>query len=171
MIGEIILKTNITMEQKTIWMHYLIIGISIVILSSLNSCSSEIEYKLDTDIIYKNETNYLIRYHQYDPEDNQKVFVFELDANSEKKIEIRGDGGNENQGIDNCCQGILEGFQGNSSILIDYENNDKCLIYINGEGSTTGNISGYTSRTISERYYEFTYTFTEEEYNQAGNCE
>ena len=159
------------MEQKTIWIRYLIIGISIVILTSLKSCSSkQIEYKLDADIIYKNESNHPIRYYQYDSENNQRIFVFELDANSDKTIEIRESGGNKNQTTDNCCQGLLEGFQGDDSILIDYDNNDKCLVYTNGQGSTTGNILAYTSRIISERYYEFTYRFTEAEYNQAEDC-
>jgi len=158
------------MRQKTTWMHFLI-GISVLIIST-SSCSGDeqVEYKLNANIIYKNESNHLIRYYQYDSENNQKVFVFELEANSDKRIEVRGGGGIQNQTINNCCQGLLEGFQGNNSILIDYDNSDKCLIYTNGEGSTTDNISAYESREIESRYYEFIYRFSETEYNQAEDC-
>lgn len=160
------------MLQKTTWMHFLIIGISALLISSTNSCSSDeqVEYKLNADIIYKNETNHLVKYYQYDTVTNQRVFVFELEGNSDKKIEIRGSGGIQNQSINNCCQGILEDFQGNNSILIDYDNSNKCLIYSNGQGSTTGNIIAYESREIESRYYEFIYRFSETEYEQAEDC-
>ena len=157
------------MKQKTTWMRYLIFGISFCFTLLFSSCGETIvEYRLDADIIYKNESNHLIKYYQYDSENNQKVFVFELEANSEKKYQIRSSGPDTN--INNCCQGILEGFQGINSILIDYDNSDKCLIYTDGEGSTTGNISTYESREIESRYYEFIYTFTEAEYNLATDC-
>lgn len=159
------------MVQKTTWMHYLIIGISLNLILVLSSCTKDdVEYKLDADIIYKNESSHTIKYYQYDPINSQKVFVFELIPNAEKKLEIRGSGGNKNDTVDNCCLGILEGFQGNSSILIAYDNETKCLIYSNGEGPTTSNISIYESREISDRYYEFIYRFTDAEYNLAENC-
>jgi len=156
------------MKQKINWMRYLIIGINISLLLLISSCSEQIEYKLDADIIYKNETNYTIKYHQFDSVTKQRVFVFKLQPNSEKKIEIRGDGADKNIEIDNY-QGVFEGFQGRGSILIEYDNS-KCLIYFSGEGSTTKNISNYETRIISAHHYEFVYTFTKEEYNQADDC-
>ncbi|MCF6213547.1 MAG: hypothetical protein L3J45_05930 [Flavobacteriaceae bacterium] len=149
-------------------MHYLIIGISIIFLSSISSCSKQVEYRLDTDIIYKNETNHFIKYYELIDNQQSQRLLFELPPNSEKKIEMRSSGSDTN--INNCCQGVLNDFQGNNSILIDYDNSNKCLIYISGEGSTTGNISAYESREIESNYYEFIYRFTETEYSQAKNC-
>lgn len=158
------------MRQKTIWKRYLIIGINLFFISLFISCEEKtLEYKLDTDIIFINETNHLIKYYEYFPNTNQKVLLFELLPNYEKKVEIRTSGGIENQTINNCCRGILGDYQGDNSILIDY-NNNKCIIYANDQGSATGNISAFESRLISERYYEFKYIFTEEEYNQAEDC-
>jgi len=158
-------------KQETIWMHNFIIGINFCVILLFSSCEEKIiEYKLDADIIYKNETNHVIKYFEYISDSNQKIFLFELSPNSEKKIEIRSSGGNENQTINNCCQGILGDYQGDNSILIDYDNNDKCITYTNEQGSATGNISEFEIRTISDRYYEFIYTFSEGEYSQAENC-
>ena len=164
-------KQTTMKKQETFWMPYLIIGVTFCFVFLFSSCGEEtIEYKLDADIIYKNETDHLIKYFEYISDSNQKVLLFELSPNSEKKVEIRVSGGNENQTINNCCQGILGDYQGDNAILIEYNNNDKCIIYTNEQGSATGNISAFESSTISERYYEFIYTFSEEEYNQAENC-
>lgn len=159
------------MEQKTIWMRYLIIGINFFFISLFMSCEEKtVEYKLDTDIIFINETNHLIKYYEYLSDTNQKVLLFELSPNSEKKVEIRTSGGVENQTINNCCQGILGDYQGDNSILIDYDSSNKCIIYTNDQGSATGNISAYESREIESRYYEFIYRFSETEYEQAEDC-
>jgi hypothetical protein len=160
------------MKQKKIWMRYLTTGISFfIILLIILSCEEKsTSYRLNVDLIYKNETNQQITYNAYSKEDNFNQFVFDLDPKKEKKIELRGTGTENN--LNNCCEGVFEDFQGNSDILIEYNNKEKCLIYSNGEGSTTANINvTYTSREISSGYYEFTYTFTEEEYSKAINCE
>ena len=160
------------MEQKTIWKHFLIIGINFFFISIFISCEEKtVEYKLDADIIFINETSHLIKYYEYLSDTNQKVLLFELLPSSEKKVEIRTSGGNENQTINNCCQGILGDFQGDNSILIDYDNSNKCIIYTNEQGSATGNISAYESKEIESRYYEFIYRFSESEYEQAEDCD
>lgn len=161
------------MEQKTTLKHYSIIGISLMLTLFNLSCKSEeeIEYRLDVDIIYKNETNHLINYYQYDQSlSDFKVLAFTLLPNNNNKMEIRGNGPKTT--LNNCCEGIFESFQGTKDILIDYDNNDKCLVYLAGEGSTTENINiGYNIREIENGYYEFIYTFTENEYDLANNCE
>ncbi len=157
------------MEPKTIWMHYLIIGISIVLL--FNACDSHTDITLiNVDLIYRNETNHSINYYEYVEETKQKRFLFQLDANSERIIEFRNIESHIEQIINNYCQTILSDYQGNNSILIDYDNNDKCIVYNSKQGSATGSESNYESRTISQKYYEFKYIFSEEEYNKAGNC-
>ena len=86
-------------------------------------------------------------------------------------MERVGTGGAKNQTIDNCCEGFLGSYQGDNNILIEYDDGDKCIMYTNEQGSATGNISAYETRAISDRHYEIKYTFTEEEYNQAVDCE
>lgn len=157
------------MQQKTTWMRYLTTGVVISLILIFANCSSgEIDYILNVDIIYKNKSNQPIKY--YELIGDEKRLLFDLLPDKEKKIEIRGDGSTSNQTINNCCNDILGDFQGSNSILISYNNNTKCIIYNNNEGSGTGNITDYESRTISERYYELTYTFTEEEYSKSENC-
>lgn len=158
------------MVQKKIWMRYLTFGIfSFFILLTSIKCETTIQYRQDADIIYRNETNKSIRYFKYDKSDGFQQFIFELSANSEIKIEERGSSSETT--LDNCCHWILFDLQGDNDILIDYNNSEKCLIYSSGEGSTTANyLQSYQRRQISEGYYELIYTFTEEEYNQADNC-
>ncbi len=156
------------MQQKLTWTHYLVFGISLCFLLSLSGCSEKAsELKLDVDLIYVNETNYSIQY--YELVNNQQRLLFELAPSSQKKVEIRTSGGSDNLTLVNCCNGVLGDYQGENSILISY-NNNRCLTYTNGQGSTTGNITSYESRVISNRYYEFLYRFTEAEYNLATNC-
>ena len=162
-------KTNRILKQKKTWIYYLTIGINSLFFFFSTSCGeTTIDYKVYADIIYKNETAHTIGYFQYDTNGFQQL-IFELEPSSEKKIEIRESGPNTN--ITNCCQGIFEDIQGIQGIKISYNNDSKCLIYENGQGPTTSNIlNAYESREIEQKFYEFVYTFTEEEYNNATNC-
>ena len=62
---------------------------------------------LNADIIYKNQTNHLIKYFYYDSTDGFLQFAFELDSGFEKRYEVRGDGGNKNETIFSCCLGVF----------------------------------------------------------------
>ncbi len=151
------------MKQRTIWKVFLIIGISFLLFS----CKQEADYRLDVDIIYKNETNHVVSYYKFYSEPQNKELIFELQPNSEKKFEIRGESGRDID-IDNL--GVLGNVQEYLyHIFISYDNSDKCLIYKYGEGSTVE--ANYNTKEISTRYYETVYTFTEEEYNKAVKCE
>ena len=157
------------MLQKIIWMRCLLTGTAISIMFLFTSCQGDVDYRLDADIIFINETNHLINYYHYDNSKNFRQLAFELSPNSEKKYEIRSNGSDTN--IDDCCQGILEDIQGAADILIDYNNSERCLIYLSGDGSTTANINvAYERREISSKYYEFIYRFIDEEYEQAEGC-
>ncbi|MCP4460499.1 MAG: hypothetical protein GY816_21125 [Cytophagales bacterium] len=88
-------------------------------------------------------------------------------------MEIRSSGGgSDDPTIENCCEGFFEGYQGrNNSVLVEFDE-EKCLVYPSGEGPTTQNISlGYEGKQLGERYFEFTYRFTEEHYQEATDCE
>ena len=111
------------MLQKTIWMRFLTFGISLLFLS-LNSCDGddEVERRLDVDIIYINQSGHTIIYNEFI--NNERRELFTLAPSSQEKIEVRGSGSSENQTIDNCCSGVLGGFQDVGDILIEYDNGD-----------------------------------------------
>lgn len=159
------------MKQKKIWIRFLSIGIISCLGQLICSCGEEqVDYVFNADIVYKNETGHAIKYYQFNSETEHRVLVFELQPNSEKNIEIRGDGGSKAPPEIKDYKGIFEGFQGDKSVIIEYDNN-KCLTYDSGEGPTTENLaSGYEVRKITDRHYEFVYYFTEKEYNQASAC-
>lgn len=159
------------MKQKTTWMRYLIIGVISCFCTTLISCGTEeVDYVFNADIIFKNKTNYPIRYYQFFPDTKQKVFIFELLPKAEYKKEVRGSGGTKEPLEASDYKGVFESFQGSGGILIEYENN-KCLTYTSGKGPTTENFThAFDTKKISDRHYEFTYHFTEEEYNQAEDC-
>ncbi|MCP4458817.1 MAG: hypothetical protein GY816_12460 [Cytophagales bacterium] len=163
------------MKQKTIWMRYLIIGISLTLLLFLGSCREYPgEGRLDVDIIYINETSHGIKYYQYFPSEViPKVFAFEIQPNAQELMEFRGIGSSSDDlTIENCCEGYFEGFQGrNNSVLVEFDE-EKCLVHQSGDGPTTQNYSsGYEGKQLGERYFEFTYRFTEEHYQEAMDCE
>lgn len=54
------------MEQKASYVHYLIIGISSLTMS-LSSCQQEIEYRLDTEFVFENQTEKTLLFSVRDP--------------------------------------------------------------------------------------------------------
>ncbi len=150
------------MKQKIIWKVFLLIGINIL----LYSCDEQTDYKLDVDVIYKNETNHFIQYFTFNSEHNKKILLFELKPKSEKKFELRGESGKEID-FENSKIILHNIHKGSYQIFISYD--DKCLMYNYGEGSTVE--SNYDIKKIKTRYYELVYTFTDEEYNKAVLCE
>ncbi len=144
------------MKLKITWMPYLIIGTSIILL--LNSCTSgETEYIVKANYIYINNTNHIIEVL------NSKT----INPNETLQITFEGEG-EKNTTETN----YVPPFESGS--VIKY-NTSKCyIIKPNGLGFGRGEgpagIQNYEWRKISERYYEFTYHFTEVEYNKAENC-
>ncbi len=144
------------MLQKTTWMRYLIIGTNIIFL--LNSCSSgETEYIVKANFIYINDTNHIIEILP------SKI----INPNETLIITFEGEGGKNTTATSYVPP--LE-----SGSVIKY-NSSKCyVIKPNGLGFGRGEgpagIQNYKWKMISERFYEFTYHLTEEEYNKAENC-
>jgi len=142
------------MEQKTIWMRYLIIGV----ISIFASCTKITEYVVKADYIYINETNHII----------ELLSSETIKPNDTLKITFEGDGG---KNITETSYVPQYPFGEGSTIKYD---NLKCD-FLNsglkvGQGEGPSGIQNYEWKKISERYYEFTYHFTEEEYNQAEDC-
>lgn len=159
------------MRQKITWMHYLLTGISSISLAILISCNDEGSNigPLDIRITYINETDSKIGYFQYN--NGQIVNVFDIDplGSYTMNLETEFDSSNDIDPL-NCCSGNFEGFQGNSDILIEFDNT-QCLIFESGEGPTTENIGGYSSTATGSNSIEFSYTITTNDRQKAENCE
>ncbi len=158
------------MEQKTtrrgyVWMHYLLFGISALLL-----CSCRREYRVSADFVYKNETDYKLSYNYIALDSSDTIPLLELEPKSEKIFTIDGEG-DENPNIKTCCEGFLDGIQGHGFPILIIFDDSRCFTYQEGEGPTTSNISNYEAKSIGDRHFEYTYRFTEDDFLQAKACE
>ncbi len=158
------------MEHKITWMRYLVIGISLPTIILLASCRKE--YTVQVDFIYINETPYGVSYNYIALDNSDTINLFKLEAETQKIIVVGGDGGaDKNPNIETCCEGYLDDLQGHGFAILVIFDDLKCITYEEGEGPTTTNIlNGYEKRVVAERHFEFTYRFTEEQFNDAELC-
>lgn len=145
------------MLQKTTWMHYLIFGISLLVLSSTNSCSDneDKDCLVISDFIYVNNTTHIIE---------TPIGIINQNSSISKRDE-----GKCPCNIDSS--NFVPPFLGETEIIFD---NIKCLVYQSvsaGNGDGPVGIDNYSIIEISNNHYEFTYEFTEEEYEQAEDCD
>ncbi|MEO9870372.1 MAG: hypothetical protein ABJQ69_03655 [Ekhidna sp.] len=155
------------------WINYLIFGFSLLILTQ--SCAEDADLRaIDVDIKYINNSAHSIQYLQ-PLGDGRVQEVFEIAPQSthiisERSYEVVD--GQDNP--EECCLGLFQGFQSKgvgSDILIQFED-QKCLFFEAGTGPTTDNLlNGYTAEIVSDDFFEFTYIFTEDDYNKASTCE
>lgn len=144
------------MVQKTIWMLYLIIGGISILFST--SCTDTTEYIVKADFIYFNDTDHVIQL-----ESSQKI-----NPNNSFKITIESEGGK------NITQeSYVPPYPFGEGSIIKYDD-IKCD-FLNsgikvGQGEGPAGIQNYEFKKLSERYYEFIYHFTEEQFEQAENC-
>ncbi len=156
------------MEQKTTWMRYLIIGIKLSIIIVVSGCRNE--YTVTADFMYLNETPYNISYNWIHPFTKDTINVFALLPFENTKLGGFVDGADKNPKIETCCEGYLDGIQSANQILVIFDN-QRCITYEEGEGPTTTNIlNGYERRVVTERHFEFTYRFTQDQFDQAELC-
>ncbi len=146
------------MQQKTNWMRYLIIGISTLLFSWQLGCRKRVEYFLQADFIFINETEHAVNYSG----------LLQLEQFTSDTVIRVGTGGDKNEKIESCCQGFLEDFQGDYTQVYTVFNDSLCLFYNENEGPT--NLVNYEKRRIKNNHFEFTYRFTEEQYNEAAPC-
>jgi len=140
------------MKQKTIWIRFFLIGISLA-FATLSSCR-KVDYNIKADFIYINETNHLIEYNgeskifNVNAEDTT-IYVFESEGPKEVTIE--------------SYVAPLHSYSYPCIIKFD---NIKCDTI---ENSGPADIKNYESRKISERYYEFTYRYTVLDFQNADS--
>lgn len=149
------------MEQKTIWTHYLIIGISIIIFPFfIISCHpTEVEYLLKTDFIYKNLTSETVELNLYS-EQNNNYKNYSILPNEEIKIHSE---------VSGSKTGVGEPFNEASKIIIRFLSSNLCL-------------ENYPKLKDAKQYDNFTesmynssnniliYNIDNEEYSQAEDC-
>jgi hypothetical protein len=152
------------MEQKKIWMSFLIIGISIVLLN-LGSCQQEVEYRLDTEFIYFNQSNRTVTFTKFD-QGGRRIKVSLESSESDTTVYLAS-GGFENPDLNSCCQGLLHGVLDGSDqgIIVVSFDNKSCLI------EEPAIISNYESEIIENRFFRYKFTFTDEILDNATDCQ
>lgn len=133
--------------QKTIWINYLIISISLL----LNSCDTTTEYRLATNFIYKNLTSENIEIFLYD-ENNIKYKDYLIEPNKEIKVLIERDGAKT--GIGQPFRMTDDSRYIAKKVIIKFNTANKCLSFLEGEGML--NVKSYDN-------------FTESMYNTSNN--
>ncbi|MGC6479433.1 MAG: hypothetical protein ACON42_03540 [Flavobacteriaceae bacterium] len=149
------------MKPKIIWMHYLIIGINILLLLFFNfSCSdSDDEGSLTTYFVYKNLTPENIEIRLFNNQ-NENYKNYSIEVNGEVTISSVSYGHKN---------GIGEPFEGVEKIILRFTVNDICIenyfklkeikLYDNFKESM------YNSSNNT-----LVYNIDSEEYEQAVNC-
>jgi hypothetical protein len=169
-IGKITLETHTTMQQKLIYKHYLLIGISAIIIF-FNGCVQEIEYGLTMDLLYVNQTDETISFSIINS-NNQRETV-SISPNSESEIFTYFISGfNKIPEIETCCQEPLidvyggRGTEGNSQVLII--NDELCVTHLNEKSVV---LSNYLKEKISDRHFRYSYTFINNDIENKHQCE
>jgi len=139
-------------------MRYLLIGINILLLFLHNSCKKT-DYQVKSKWIYINETKHYITYNP----DFWSIF----NVNPYDTIVYYQD--------DDGSKNVTESdFVPPINALIIFYDNVKCDSLKRGEKPNLGNgplgINNYVSRKLEDRYFEFTYRFTEKQYNDSKVC-
>lgn len=151
--------------QKTIWINYLIIGISTMFVSSCTT--SPPEYFITTTYVYKNLTSEAITISLFN-EDNTLINKYLIEPNKEETISIN----------DAQKTGIGQPFRfrdnktgTTTKIIVEFESTNKCLTFLGGEGML--NVKSYDN--FSESMYNTSnntliYNIDSEELDLATPC-
>ena len=139
-------------QQKIIWMRFFLIGISFFCLN-FTSCKKDIDYRIRARWIFINETNYNITFKPVGFWEE-----FNVTANSTTIFEESFDGPKEVSAVDYTP--ILKA----EYLVFDAL---KCLL-ISEAGADQ--IENYSNLKIDDRYFEFTFRFTQDHFNKSQNC-
>ncbi len=144
------------MLQKITYKGFLIAGISLCFIAI--SCDEKTDFLVKARYIYINDSQHQIECISHSP--------FVLSPLEEYTIESVSDG-NKNTTEDSYHPPFV-------SALLIYDD-IKCdtldALGKAGRGEGIIGIQNYQSRQLGKRYYEFTYRFTEEDFNKAESCE
>jgi len=150
------------MKPKIIWMRFFLIGAISFIGFIFSSCSSDTEYVLRCDFKFLNGTTHKIRYSRITSVNTDTVLLFQVEPNSTYLLQLEGESGKEPAAND-AGAGLLSDFNG-GTVLVEFDDL-KYVLYEDNEGSNS--INNYQVQTLSERYFQYTYTFTQDMFDQA----
>ncbi|AWG21745.1 hypothetical protein FFWV33_09430 [Flavobacterium faecale] len=140
-------------------MRYLFFGVFSIFILTINiACTEDSEYIVKADFIYFNDTNYVI----------ELISSAKINPNSSLKISFEGEGSKTTD-----HNSYVPPYPFGDGTVIKYDD-IKCD-FLNpgtkaGRGEGPSGIQNYEFKKISERYYEFTFRFTEADFEQAENC-
>ena len=151
------------MQQKTTWVHSMLIGIKICSLTALISCESDTEYVNTVEFQFSNLTDHKILFPQFSEPENG------LELGPGQTTEVLGlkGGGPKSPDPQICCQDILNDLIGPSGKLYVLDDS-LCLVHINEKSDL---IENYQIKLFSERDFRYTYTFRPEDFEDAERCE
>lgn len=127
---------------------------------NLSSCHQEIEYRLDTEFVFVNESDKMISFDVWNSI-NKKVIA--LDPNSSDTVFYKASGDFEKPDPSTCCQGVLNSLFYDSGLNISM-NDSLCLL------SSPLFIDNYVSEKVDNRYFRYTFTFTNEILDDVSSC-
>ncbi len=144
------------MKEKRTWMNFLFIGGITILFCS--GCSETTEYIVKADFIYFNNTNHAIELASSEIINPNDSFIISIETDGGKNI---------------TEESYVPPFPFNEGSTIKYDDLKCDFLEAGtkaGKGEGPAGIQNYDYQKISERYYEFTYYFTEEQFEQAENC-
>lgn len=141
------------MEQKITWMHYLVFGISSVIILVAHSCNKDSDYSVKAEWIYINETKHIITYL---PENTWNEFNI---PSQDTTIYYQNTDGPENVTAESYVPPINA-----EVVIIDSTKCDTSL------AESLKEITSYENRKIGERNYRFIFRFTDKNVSNAIDC-
>ena len=139
------------MLQKVIYEYYLLIGISVLMF--LSACEEQVDYRVRAEWVYINKTTQPVAFSVQGVDtvvSPTETFTLSTDTEGSENVTEESYG---------------SPFDGN---IVRY-GSDQCVTYGEDEGPLA--TKNYESKNLAERYYEFTYEFTEEEISKAEDCE
>ena len=151
------------MRRNNIWMRYLILGLVISLIITLNSCKDHF-FSIVGEYQFVNETNYSVTY-------SSSYEKFNVAPNSAVVIMENGRGSGK--------EGIREAdfvsplFSLSSADILTIKfDQTRCLTDVKVDDKhSVRNIKNFRITKMGNNHYKFTYTFTEEDYNRAMACQ
>jgi hypothetical protein len=157
----ITLKTATTMQQKIILIRYFCIGISVLFL--LVGCGKEtIEYRMNVDLVYINETNGPIAFEIFEKISSNNTSFIELNPSEKSRVfSYDYERVTKKLNPETCCNDFLpnaySSLEWNGSSKKLFLKDSTCIIHLNNRSTE---ISNYEVEVVSPRHFRYTYTFT-----------
>lgn len=158
------------MQQKTIWINYLIIGISILISTNFISCTKHVDYLKTVNYVYKNDSGVDLLIEVYNS-DNVMFKNYEVLNTHEIEINLNP--------TETPSPFYFDGV-GNkvgTKIIVKFSDNN-CLYFDRNSGVDIygdkifdiRKYDNYTSELLEQKEFTLYYTFTQDNYANAVDC-